>query len=332
MIFSEKNFLWNKYCLLSLLFFLAVLLSVAPNFLETYSLRILTTYFMWIGLAVGWNIFNGYTGHIDFGYVVYFGTGAYATSLLMIKGGVPFLPSVLFGGLMSLFLAFILSIPTLRLKGAYFAIATWTFAETMKQFVLSVPSLTEGSYGISLPPTLNASYFYYLMFACMVIAMLINFFIEKIKLGYNLKAIRDAETAAESLGINIFKNKVIAFVISAFLAGMIGGIYAYWITYVHPYNVYDGLITDRIIVMVLIGGRGTLIGPIIGVILLRTVFEVFWTNLPPGLYLVFLGLIIIVTIMFLPNGIVGTWKEKGWKLKKKFSLRVDYDGSDSESR
>lgn len=314
----DKNFFVNKYFIMGLIVCFTLLFSAAPVFLGTYSIRMLTTYFMWIALAVGWNIFNGYTGHIDFGYVVYFGTGAYVTSLLMIKGGVSFLLSVLCGGMVSLVLAFIISFPTLHLKGAYFAIATWAFAEAMKQFVLSVPSLTEGSYGISLPPTLNPSYFYYLMFGCMGVAVISNYILEKIKLGYNLKALRDAEMAAESLGINIFANKVIAFVISAFIAGLVGGIYAYWITYVHPHNVFDGLITDRIIVMVLIGGRGTFIGPIIGTILLLTVFEVFWTNLPSGLYLVFMGLIIVVTMMFLPDGVVGTWKAKGWKIKKKF--------------
>jgi branched-chain amino acid transport system permease protein len=154
------------------------------------------------------------------------------------------------------------------------------------------------------------------MFACTVAAAIVNYSLEKIKLGYNLKALRDSEMAAESLGIDIFWNKVAAFVVSAFFGGLIGGVYAYWITYVHPYNVFDGLITDRIIVMVLIGGRGTLVGPLIGVTLLRTIFEVLWTKLPAGLYLVFLGLIIIIAMMFLPTGIVGTWRKEGWKIKK----------------
>lgn len=286
---------------------------ILPNFLGAYQIRFFTDLFMWLGLAVGWNIFNGYTGHIDFGYVVYFGVGAYVTSLLMLKMGLPFLISVPLGALFSVLLASLISLPTLRLKGAYFAIATWAFAEAMKQLVLVLDPITGGSRGLSLPPFLQPAFFYYLMFGCAASSIFINFLVEKAKLGYNLKAIRDSELAAACLGIDVYKNKLAAFLISSFIAGIMGGIFAFWITYVHPFNVFDMLITDQAVVMVLLGGRGTFIGPIIGAAIIIPIYEVLWTKLPGALYLFFLGIIVVLIIIFVPEGITG----KGLKMMRK---------------
>lgn len=293
---------WSKLIIFSIV---VSILAILPFFLSSYWLRLFTDLFMWIGLAVGWNIFNGYTGYIDFGYVAYLGIGAYVTSLLMTEVGIPFMLSVPIGGLFASLVALFIAFPTLRLRGAYFAIATWALAEAIKYLVLNL-DFTGSSFGLSLPPLLRPGFFFYLMLICVSISILVNILIEKVKLGYNLKAIRDSDIAAESLGIDVFKNKLVAFLISAFFAGSIGGIYAYWITYVHPFNVFDAKITDQVIVMVLLGGAGTLIGPIIGATLMAIAFEIFWTRFPESLYLVFLGAMIVVIIVFIPEGIMLT--------------------------
>ena len=304
-----KSF-WSKLITFSIV---VGILGILPRFLSPYWLRFFTDLFMWLALALGWNIFNGYTGYIDFGYVVYLGIGAYLTSLLMTELGVPFILSVPIGGLFAAVVALFISFPTLRLRGAYFAIATLALAETIKYLVLNL-DMTGGAYGLSLPPLLKPGFFYYLMLTCTLGIILLSLLIEKIKLGYNLRAIRDSEIAAESLGIGVFKNKLIAFLISAFFAGTVGGIYAYWITYVHPFNVFDAKITDQVIVMVLLGGAGTLIGPVIGATIMVIAFEIFWSRFSESLYLVFLGIMIVVIIIFIPEGVVLTWS----KLLKKF--------------
>ncbi len=306
-----KSF-WSKSIMLSII---AGVFALLPSFLSSYWLRVFTDLFMWIGLAVGWNIFNGYTGYIDFGYVAYLGIGAYVTSLLMMKLGIPFMLSVPIGGLFASVVALFIAFPTLRLRGAYFAIATWALAEAIKYLVLNL-DFTGTSFGLSLPPLLKPRFFYNLMLICVSTLIMVNILIEKVKLGYNLRAIRDSDIAAESLGIDVFKNKLIAFLISAFFAGIIGGIYAYWITYVHPFNVFDAKITDQVVVMVLLGGAGTLVGPIVGATLMVMAFEIFWTRFPESLYLVFLGIMIVVIIVFIPEGIMHTCSRTLKKLRR----------------
>lgn len=308
------NLLTWKRALFVIILFVLVL---APLVAGRYSLRFLTNLCMWVGMAAGWNMFNGFTGHIDFGYVVYFGVGAYVTTLFILELSFPFLLAVPIGACFSALLALLISLPTLKLTGAYFAIATWSLAEAIKQLTLNLPGLTGGSSGLSLPPLLNTSFFYYLMFGTAVIIFMISYAVKRSQLGYHLEAIRGSEVAAECLGINVFRNKLAAFLLSAFSAGLIGGIYAYWITYVHPFNVFDMLITDKTIVMVLLGGSGTLLGPVVGAVLMFLAMELLWAEIPGTLYLVVLGIMLVGIIIFVPDGVVGTWQKERWRVKEK---------------
>jgi len=250
-----------------LLVALGVVLLVVPGMgLSGYMVRLLAIIFLWIAKTGCWNIVAGYTGYIDFGAVGYFGIGSYATALLMAKGHVPFLISILIGAVISGLFALPIGLPTLRLRGAYFGIATLAFAEAMKQILLEFDKTVgiaffDGPHGITLPIGPGNTFFYYLGLIVMLAVIGTTYWIERSKFGYGLRAIREAEHAAELSGVNTLREKIKAYMISAFFLGLIGGIEAYWLTYITPHMVFDVLITIQMVVMALLGGIGTMWGP-----------------------------------------------------------------------
>ena len=282
---------------------------MAPLKASGYWVRFLTFIFMWIGLAGSLNLLTGYTGYLDFGHVAFFGIGAYMTGILMVHLGMPFLPAMLIGAILAAVMAVIVGIPTMRLRGAYFAIAMLAFAEAMKQVVLEFDRFTGGGNGLSLPIYTNYLFFYYVMFATVILTIGVTFWFEKSKFGKALMAIREAELAAEVSGVNTFRCKLVAFGISAFIAGIIGGIYAYWMTFLYPGDAFSVLITMRMIIMAFLGGAGTLLGPVIGASFLAAVEEILWAEFKYS-YLIIVGFIVVFVVLVLPRGIVGLVKEK----------------------
>lgn len=282
---------------------------MAPLKVSGYWVRLLTFIFMWIGLAGSLNLLTGYTGYLDFGHVAFFGIGAYMTGILMVHLGMPFLPAMLIGAILAAVMAVIVGIPTMRLRGAYFAIAMLAFAEAMKQVVMEFDRFTGGGNGLSLPIYTNYLFFYYMMFATVILTIGVTYGFEKSKFGKALMAIREAELAAEVSGVNTFRCKLVAFGISAFIAGIIGGIYAYWMTFLYPGDAFSVLITMRMIIMAFLGGAGTLLGPIIGASFLAAVEEVLWAEFKYS-YLIIVGFIVVFVVLVLPRGIVGLVKEK----------------------
>lgn len=279
-----------------------------PVFLSGYWIRLLTFIFMWIGLAGSLNIITGYTGYLDFGHIVFFGSGAYVTGILMVKLGIPFPLALMGGALFATLIAMVIGIPTMRLRGAYFAIAMLAFSEAMKQLTFELKSITGGGNGISLPIYTNYTFFYYAMFSAMLAVILATLWIEKSKFGYGLKAIREAEVAAEVSGVSTIKCKLLAFSISAFTAGAIGGIYAYWMTFFYPSDVFDVLLTVEMIIMAFLGGAGTVLGPIIGATFLHLLSEFLWSHFVYS-YLIIVGVVLVIVVLFMPQGILGLMKK-----------------------
>ncbi len=185
-------------------------LSLVPSFASGYYLRFLTVIFMWVGLASCWNIVAGYTGYVDLGPVAYYGLGAYTTGVLMLRAGWPFVPSLILSGIVPALISLPIGIPTMRLRGAYFAIATLAFAEAMREIILqwdvvTKMELTGGSYGLNLPIGPRYEYFYYLMLGVMLAVLATTYWIDRSKFGYGLRAIREAEQAAEVSGVNTLR-------------------------------------------------------------------------------------------------------------------------------
>jgi branched-chain amino acid transport system permease protein len=282
--------------------------------ISEYMIRLLAIIFLWIGKTSCWNLVAGYTGYVDFGSVAYFGIGSYATALMMAKGHVPFFPSLLASGAISSLIAVAIGLPTLRLRGAYFGIATLAFAEAAKQIVLEFDhtaglSFFEGAHGITLPIGPGNVFFYYVGLGIMLVMIGVTRWIERSKFGLGLRAIREAEQAAELSGVDTLKSKLGAYVFSAFFLAVIGGVEAYWLTYITPHMVFDILITIQMVVMTLLGGLGTLAGPVIGATFLTVLYELLYKDFPYT-YGILVGIIIVVIVLVMPRGIAGAFKKR----------------------
>lgn len=287
---------------------LAVLASL-PFVLDPYWLRIATGILMWAGLACAWNIIGGYAGYISFGHSAFFGIGAYAAGILMgNRYGLPFGVALLVGVVAASVVAALIGWPTLRLRGAYFAIATWAFAEMLLQLA-NILDITGGTAGLTLPPLLDERFFFYAMLVAAVVTYGASYFLlERSRFGYRLKAVRDSEVAAESLGINTTLVKIQAFVLSAAIPAAFGSIYAYWITFINPTSVLGAYIADQMVVMVLLGGLGHFWGPAIGAVSMYLVNRIIWTEWAnTTAYIAILGAVIAAVVLFLPDGLVSLW-------------------------
>lgn len=288
------------------LLLVAVLLGALPLALDPYWLRIATGVLMWAGLACSWNIVGGYAGYISFGHSAFFGIGAYATAILMGREyGLPFIATVPFGLIGAAAVAAVIGAPTMRLRGSYFAIATWAFAEMLYQLV-TVLEITGGTGGLSLPPFLDENFFYYSMLgAALASYVLVWLLMEHSRFGFRLKALRDHEPAAEAMGIHTTRVKVQAFALSAGMAAVFGSIYAYWVTFIDPRSALGGEITDQMVVMALLGGLGSAWGPALGATLLWLTNRTVWATWgDTTVYLPILGLVIALVVLFLPNGLI----------------------------
>ena len=305
-------FVKSRLPALALLAVILVVLALMPLLVNNYWLRIATGALMWAGLACSWNMLGGYAGYINFGHSAFFGLGAYVTAFLMNDPfGLPFLATIPAGILVTAVFAIIIGAPTLRLRGAYFAIATWAFAEVLIQFA-SAMDFTGGIGGIGLPPYLNERFFYFAMFGVAALTYLLTWALfERSRFGLKVKALRDNEPAAEAMGINTALVKLQTFVLSAVTASVFGAIFAYWVTFINPKSVFGGDITDQMVVMVLLGGLGSLWGPAIGGVALFVVNRLVWMYWgDTAFYIAVLGAAIVLVVLFLPNGIAGLFSRR----------------------
>ena len=288
--------------------FLALLLVPAFK-LEGYYYRTLCMIFLWIGLASAWNLTSGFTGYIDFGAVAYFGIGNYATALSMTRAGIPFFPAIMISGLLSGMIALFIGKHTMKLRGTYFGIATLAFAEAAGQIVLEFDrtfhvTFFEGSHGITLPIAHDETFFYYTFLIVVALIVFIVFLTDRNKFGYALKAIKEAENSAELAGINTQRCKVSVYAMTGVMIGVLGGINAYWLTYISPLDVFSVTHTIHMIIMALFGGIGTVFGPVLGAVVISLANETIGARLLYT-YLLMLGVILLVVVIFLPSGFIG---------------------------
>jgi len=288
------------------------LLGLAP-----YSgIRSLTFYFLlveYIILAQSFNLVAGYVGYISFGHVAFFGIGGYIAAILTWKMGFAsyyYSLSLIIGGLGAGAVAFFLGIPLMKLRGAYFAIATLAFNEALKVIIFNVPDdLAGGSFGIPVPMIRKPLLSYYSMLGVSAIVVLVIYLIIRSKYGVALKAIREDEDAAKVMGINTAKYKVMAFALSAFFMGIAGGLDVCYIGYIYPEAAFNIEINVMVIVMTMLGGSGTVIGPLIGVVILYLIEDFVWARSPFS-HLIILGLILGAIVLFMRQGIIGALEEK----------------------
>lgn len=274
---------------------------------DVFLLRVITEGIMWIGLAVAFDVLAGYTGYLNFGHSAFFGIGAYATAILMMRAAWPFPLAAAAGGVVGGLCAVVAGLPTLRLRGAYFAIATWALSRGVQQAALMM-ELTGGPDGMRLTAFLHPQYFYYVMLGVVgATFFLFWFLLERAPFGLKLKAVREDELGAKALGLNPTLLKLEAFVLSSVPTAVLGGVFAYWVTFIDPASTLGDLVSDQALVMVVFGGMGTLIGPVVGAVVIFAFKTVFWAYLSDYevLYLIILGALIALSVVFLPNGLLG---------------------------
>ncbi len=266
---------------------------------------------LYLALAEGLNIIYGFTGYLPFGYVGFFGAGAYgaaiAISFLHIS---PFL-GVLVGGVAAVLTGIIL-IPLLRLSGAYFAIANLAASQAL-YFVVANPSLekiTQGPYGIDLSSVYNANAGYFTMLAILVFAMLLVAYMRNSNFGLSLLAIKEDQVTASLAGVNVVRARSIAWMLSAFVAGLCGAAFGWYTAVFYPSTVFSLDVSVFTIVFVLFGGIATVAGPLIGALILYSTYNFIGISTPQYFQL-FYGLLIVVLVLFLPDGIASIFQKGG---------------------
>lgn len=283
----------------------AILPSIYSNQL------LLFNFVVFLVLAQGVNVIYGFTGYLPFGYVGFFGAGAYGFSLMVIHLHAPPLVALAVGAAAALVLGVILT-PLLRLEGAYFAIATLAASEAVSQIV-SNPNLTEitrGPYGISLSGVFAPNFAYGVAVAVLAVALGAVIYLRNSRFGLALQAIREDAISANMAGVNVVRGRVLAWLLSALLAGLIGGVDAWYISVFYPDTVFDLGVSIFAIVFALFGGTATIIGPILGVAILYGIYNAIGITTPQYFQLIY-GVLIMALAIFLPNGIVSLFKRWG---------------------
>jgi branched-chain amino acid transport system permease protein len=285
-----------------------LVLSVYPLWATGYGIRVMLQLFMWIALAQSWNLISGLTGYVSFGHVAFFGMGSYTTAILVVQG-VAWPLAAVAGGVMAVVLAFVIGWPCLRLKGPYFGIAMLGLNEVLRVMASYFEGLTGGGLGLSLP-TLDASVrIYYAMGLVAAAVTGLTYLIVTSRFGLRLMTIREDEVAAEAMGIDTFRYKIYAFLLSAAAPGIVGGLAARDMGYIEPISVFPLVTTITMIVMVLFGGKGTIWGPVLGAVILFTFQELVWAHFPHA-HQILLGGIIVTVVLVMPRGILGVLQQK----------------------
>jgi len=251
---------------------------------------------------------GGYTGYVSLGHVTFFAIGAYTTALFLNRFGISPFATAILGGVFAAMVAALVGYPVLRLKGAYFTISTLLLAVVMQLIFMNwefVGSST-GLWFKLLPVTMetNRLIFYEVMLALATLITLLVRWVEKSKLGAGLIAIREDEDVAKTIGINAPWLKVQAFILGAFFAGIVGGVYGYYMSYIHPditFNINTSLL---ILLMAFFGGCKTWAGPLLGAVILSLANQLIVTFIGAEISRILYGLLLIIVIIFMPNGVI----------------------------
>jgi len=291
-----------------LLGLLILALVVAPHILDRYTIFLLYLLWLYIGLAQGWNLLAGYAGLISLGVAAFFGIGAYTAAMTVIHLKYHFLLGSLLGGVLATAFAAIVAVPIFRFSGIYFAIGTLVLSEALRIFMISW-KFTGSADGLALPIEKSPSFvwFYYLMLGVAAGATLLVVLILRTKLGMGLRAIGNNEKSAQNMGVNTFRTKLYIFLISAFITGVVGGIHATQMGSIEPYSIFNAMWTLSTANTVIIGGIGTIAGPILG-----SIFVIFLGELLADyhtFHLAITGVLLILIIRFIPAGIWGELRE-----------------------
>jgi branched-chain amino acid transport system permease protein len=308
--FASKRFLVPGFITLILL----ILLATLPLYGSDYIVILLTAILMYIILTMSWAFFSGPTGYISLAPAAFFGVGIYTTAVL--GKALPLLAVVVAGGLINFILALLVGLITLRLRGIYFAIFTFGLVVLIKELLLFwevVITRTRGRFVVLVDNTT----IYYVILGIFVILMITVYFIRRSKFGLAMQSIGENEEAAAHMGVNVTLVKIITFAISAIFMGAAGAIMATRWTYVDPYVAFNPLFSFLPVLMAIFGGMGPIYGPILGAAIFAYLEELLLTKFP-YYYMLTFGIVLVVVILYLPDGLVGLvqrWRKGGFRRK-----------------
>lgn len=282
-----------------------------------YWIRVLTLTLLFAAMAQAWNIVGGLANQISLGHAAFFGVGAYASTILLVTYGLTPWIGLVVGAALAAVAALVIAVPTMRLQGHYFALATLAFGEVMRVVANTWASLTGGPVGISVPFLPENALMYsfktglphaYIALAALALVTLLFEGLRRSALGYRLRAIREHEPAAEVIGIDTTRVKLIATVISAAAIGALGTVYAQLALFFDPDTIFGvAPISIRVALIAIVGGIGTAVGPILGALLIIPVEELanyVLSGKAPGLSQLVYGVVLIAVILWRPRGLV----------------------------
>jgi branched-chain amino acid transport system permease protein len=284
---------------------------------EVYYLSFMFSVFMYVILATSWNFIGGYAGYLSFGHAAFFGIGAFATAKAAALFGLTPFATILASipaGTLAAVIALIIGYPCLRIRGPYFSVVTICFAFVVELAVKNVEFLG-GAEGIwlklmDIPEQTSRSILYEVMLLLMAVTLAVAWRLHRSRFGAGLAAIRSDEEVAETMAIPTARLKMQAFALSAFFPGIAGGLFAYYLTYIHADVVFNINISILIVLMAMFGGGGTWLGPIIGAVILTGVNEGLSTFAQAEIARILYGALFIVVTIFMPNGILDFFRSR----------------------
>ncbi|WP_137388874.1 branched-chain amino acid ABC transporter permease [Rhodoligotrophos defluvii] len=291
-----------------------VVLALLPLWLGPFYTRVVQFFFFSAALALAWNILGGFAGYWSFGHTVFIGIGAFSAALFGMHvgtfgtGPMSMVVPLLVAGLVCGLFAALIAYPILRLRGIYFAIVMLGVSQVVSELVNNI-GWFQGGVGVFLSPPVPSGvtpedFYYYIFGALLLLAFLLTLLIKRTRFGYALLAIREDEDTAMMLGVATEKYKVLAFVLSAVLVGLLGAVYGYSVGYFTTYTVFRLDFSLNMIVFCLIGGIGTLFGPIIGTAVMLFITQVLLSRFL-DIHLLITGLIVVAIVLLMPGGILG---------------------------
>ncbi|MHC5656189.1 branched-chain amino acid ABC transporter permease [Stappia sp.] len=287
----------------------AIIVAFLPAPMFTDNLSFMFYMMLWLTMATSFNFVAGMAGYMPFGYVAFYGIGAYATGALYKSFGLP-IPVALAGAALAGLAFGLLLAPTLKLRGVYFGIVSLALAMALKLTISLMPSeITGGSLGLILSSANDPVAAYYAMFAVLLGALAAGTWLSMSRLGVALRAIRDDSEAAEVVGVNVVRTRLKAWLMAAMFPALVGGVEAWYTNAIDLDSSFNLLVTAKSIVYAMAGGLGFLVGPIIGAGALYGIDQLIWRQFPT-LNLLILGLVIIGLMLLLPRGIVGAFAQR----------------------
>jgi len=311
---THQNIKKFSLALVGIIAFVLPLVLRSPTYLH-----ILVLLYFYAYLTTSWNLVGGFAGVLPLGHAAFVGIGAYTSTILFLQYGISPWIGMIVGSILATIVGVLIGLPTLKMRGAYFALATIAFSEGVRVMIENIdflgPFKLNGPRGLLIPP-LNTGLanflfvgkepYYYIILIMLIMALAFTYFISRSKLGYYLNAGGEEPEAAKALGVNVARAKLIAMAMSCFLTALAGTFYAQFTLYIHPRSIISLDLSFEIAFIALIGGRGSIAGPVLGALLLRPVSDfsrIYFGATLPGLHLVIFGVVLVLVMIYQPRGL-----------------------------